>query len=248
MSAHLCDPCHLTALAVYAYEHGPKANTSVRELFDVLLQENVRSLRARYPKDDWWGDGALKPCPYCAGALFSPMELYKAARCYEYQACETDDWTTTRAHAISQRVLTLTASQLPYGIEDTGEYHAAAWGIRARHNECPPQRARQYVMSDAVSDMLSALERYAAAQDAVIGALVDKAAAYCVEQDFDAWVKNTEYPAEMRRALLAVMDLFVPTPLHAWSDAMARAQSIATLAGTSLHVEVGPFDASPTKE
>lgn len=149
MSAFLCDDCHLTALAAYYYQYKPALTLgTTQSVFDLLRAENLRSLEARYRKDRWWeeGTGESRLCGICQCTEFLPVEIVKAARCYEYQACEHDDWPASDAHRICQyiqehaleRVL---AGQIarPARVVDleslvtTTAYDRAAWGLQPRH-------------------------------------------------------------------------------------------------------------------
>lgn len=111
---------------------------SANDLGAILLAENVRSVRARYPNDA--PDELPGPCdqrrvfayrfrPITAN--LNPAWVIKAADCLNYQSCETDDWQETLGYAIMQAIRedairTLT-DDAPWGIsaEDLGETVAA---------------------------------------------------------------------------------------------------------------------------
>ena len=69
---------------------------------DVLYQENIRSVRARYPEDKW--DDLPGPCAKpihivasgmeraLAAYRRTPVQILKMCDCLEYQSCETDDY------------------------------------------------------------------------------------------------------------------------------------------------------------
>src|SRR5207244_11304732 len=117
MSAFLVSDAHINALLSYASRsgHGAAMRThlhagslglvDVREpgqldrRAGVLKQQNIRSLLARYQND--------KPDDFDYRITFrrrvadlSPVECLSACACYDYQACETDDYKDTDAAEI----------------------------------------------------------------------------------------------------------------------------------------------------
>lgn len=91
-------------------------------LFELLKLENARSLIARYgskapwqfaPDFDTWKFDEASNAAYSQShnalfieggdkglVSFSPASIVKLCRCYDYQACESNDWETTTAHDI----------------------------------------------------------------------------------------------------------------------------------------------------
>jgi len=60
----------------------------------ILLAENQRSVNHRYSKDDLeeiYTFKRLEGYPH-------PLVILRALQCYEYQACETDDWEDSEAY------------------------------------------------------------------------------------------------------------------------------------------------------
>src|ERR1019366_7436751 len=90
MSAFLCSDYHLSVIA----RKVGKGSASQKEIFDMLRAQNIRSLAARYT-EPW----PVEPAEFVAAPahLYSPLEVIHAIHCYEYQACETDDWRNTEA-------------------------------------------------------------------------------------------------------------------------------------------------------
>jgi len=98
-----------------------------------LARENIASVAHRYPHD---GDGQ-RPGPAdmtdldygvaCVQAArdrwphYDPVQVLKAADCYEYQSCEHPGWPESRAHDVLTCVRKAAISTLP-------DYDAAEWG------------------------------------------------------------------------------------------------------------------------
>jgi hypothetical protein len=72
----------------------------MKHIKEELRLENVASLWARYPSDG--GDMAREGAPfkviYRDQATYG--EVLGALRCYEYQACESESWSNSYAHAL----------------------------------------------------------------------------------------------------------------------------------------------------
>ena len=159
MSAFICDPDHFKALAVFAAarnHHGrnvdPRYLTGFRAEVktqpdrydttadlataygDLLYQENIRSVRARYPGDTW--DALPGPCSKplrlvvkpgddtLAKYRLSPVALLKMADCLEYQSCETEDYRETVAFELLEHIRRAAIRRLP-------GYDAAPWEYTA---------------------------------------------------------------------------------------------------------------------
>lgn len=91
------------------------------EVGKILMDENIRSVNSRYAQDT----GSDYKFEYDATAHKRPMgNIIGALECYEYQACETDDWHTTNAHEIVQQ---LRRHLLKTIAEKDGTY---TWGIK----------------------------------------------------------------------------------------------------------------------
>lgn len=95
--------------------------SDAREVGQKLLDENHRSLRARY------GESANKHWPKRTYRILryrpvTPVEIIKLCDCYSYQACETDDWSETEAHTILTTLRERAISNLP-------GYDEAPWGF-----------------------------------------------------------------------------------------------------------------------
>jgi hypothetical protein len=147
MSAWLCSQEHINLL-VNASKHPREQD------FDMLVKENLRSLEARYPGRDFldeWKTHARtfkfradKPSAIVSTALVknadhvrgpigvdsarvTATQIVKAADCYDYQACETDDYNTTQA---AKYVTEVRKQAVAAGGESTGKlYDALLWGF-----------------------------------------------------------------------------------------------------------------------
>jgi hypothetical protein len=126
MSAFICGPDHFKVLAIFAASrrHG-SLNVDpryIKELkadhedttaglatiyADILYQENIRSVRARYPEDkrDTLPGPNVKPLHIVVSGRdqtlavyrLPPVSILKMCDCLEYQSCETDDYRSTTA-------------------------------------------------------------------------------------------------------------------------------------------------------
>ena len=71
----------------------------MKHIEEELRLENVASLNARYPNDaDLAGEGAPFRAIYSVHATFA--QVLGALRCNEYQACESESWSNSYAHAL----------------------------------------------------------------------------------------------------------------------------------------------------
>lgn len=133
MSAYVVSDYHINALVTWAAtRHGNDRVTyywegrsrDVREnpkrIASVLYAENVRSVNARYNECD---TPSFRYRPIALGyAKLTPVQVLKACNCYEYQACETDDWEQSEACAIINGIREEAVSALP-------GYEEAEWEL-----------------------------------------------------------------------------------------------------------------------
>lgn len=141
MSAFLVGYDHIDALltfasdssrpASYRYPGGERMEITTANatgIGRVLLAENERSLAARYSVEEVAaGDFG----PLASGYKFkrwakpqSPVAILKGCDCFDYQACETDDYEETLACRIIDAIRQRAISRLP-GYED-----AEGWEFR----------------------------------------------------------------------------------------------------------------------
>ncbi len=130
MSAYMCDKHHLIYLAkFYESRHRP-GRMAGQHAYEHLLSENRRSVLYRYsdcteedmpgPIGETWELTEREFDGYVWTA-FNPVQVIKAAQCYEYQACETPDYGSSEAHKIIEGIIAAAQYMLP-GYED------AKWG------------------------------------------------------------------------------------------------------------------------
>jgi len=91
-----------------------------------LVTQNVRSLEARYGKgDDIIPAWAYRPYQYRPSVQpFSLAQALQNIACYEYQACETEDWQRTSAFYLCQS-MTFLIARAAVGAE---AYDGTRWG------------------------------------------------------------------------------------------------------------------------
>lgn len=119
MSAFVLAQPHLRALTHFAFAHGVeeidsfseacRSGESHRDAFGrLLLEENVRSVRARYPDLPDVDLIGPEPLTFQAGpngeVLHDPLTIIQACSCFDYQACETGDYWSTWAAAAVNRI------------------------------------------------------------------------------------------------------------------------------------------------
>lgn len=136
MSAYIVSHSHIDALLTFAARHrvdyfvGDERVTitafNATEIGCILLDENERSVRTRYPTDaadELPGTDDESTASYKWGPLEVPaLHVLKGCDCFDYQACETDDYHSTVAHKIIAAIRATATMQLP-------GYDAAPWQI-----------------------------------------------------------------------------------------------------------------------
>lgn len=122
MSAFMMDDESLIALAIEAArDYGGRVDPqAARDALWDLHAGNVASLKARYPRN--W-EIMISPLPALTDAMVSrakvypPLAIVKAARCYDYQACEVATeacpYEGTRAFEVSHRAMLRAIDRLP---------------------------------------------------------------------------------------------------------------------------------------
>lgn len=140
MSAFVVSHTHINALVSYAVDarisyYSRQAETRIpitannaEAIGQILLDENMRSVCARYP--DCGPENAPGSIGESVNAYtfkrfrcpITAVEAIKACHCLSYQSCETDDWEQSIAHAILDAIQSHATHHVP-------GYDAAPWGI-----------------------------------------------------------------------------------------------------------------------
>jgi hypothetical protein len=100
----------------------------------MLVAENRRSVNFRYSEDE-----LEEPYEFTQiVGTFDPVKVLGALSCYEYQACECDDWTETEAYAFCVALRSKLIHALP-------GYQDAPWTVTdaAQVTIGAPMRARR---------------------------------------------------------------------------------------------------------
>lgn len=135
MSAFMCSEAHLSLLVQAAvtpkriggaltYRH--KGVTHIckgREaaVLAMLVRANVASLLTRYENRHPHMIEGVDDYRYTPRAMPPAVAIIKLADCFDYQACEVDNYEDTEAHAFTTALVRFLSDQLP-GYDD------APWG------------------------------------------------------------------------------------------------------------------------
>ncbi len=88
---------------------------------NVLLRENYRSLRARYDDAEIPHRVKVTLGEVTRSSLIPAVNVLHSLACFEYQACESDDWESTDAYKLCEEIKRKAIRRLP-GYDD------APWG------------------------------------------------------------------------------------------------------------------------
>jgi hypothetical protein len=141
MSAWLVSEVHVRAIVTAAKDAGILViglPADPQGMGRAMFAENMRSLRHRYDDaDSCWTEGKELERGFAFSEVrVAPVALLKACDCYDYQACETDDYERTpvarlvnavRAYALGQLGMTLERAQA------SRAYDVAPWGLDEEH-------------------------------------------------------------------------------------------------------------------
>ena len=120
MSAFIVADAHIDFLVTYAIGGGPSrvSGENPQELGQMLLDQNTRSVNWRYRDNAAAEKYVFRPFT----GLMTPIAAIKLCDCYDYQACETDDYEKTEAARLVDAIRSKAIRALP-GYDD------APWGI-----------------------------------------------------------------------------------------------------------------------
>lgn len=135
MSAFIVDKNHIDAMVTAAkmdrdfsfYHDGKRYKMDTIDACNLIGQaltaQNYRSVNHRYSESD-----EVPEYQFSYNMNFKHVEIMKACQCYDYQACETDDYYETFAYAFSKTLFRSQAYRLP-------GYDAAKWEITECRSE-----------------------------------------------------------------------------------------------------------------
>lgn len=122
MSAFLVAPEHIAELASFVYRDDPTiyniyhktkvSCSSPSVIATILANANIASYTSKYPEEeaDGWMCGDVNYVDACgsmsceAPRVTDARSLYNMARCFDYQACEVENYISTDAYWIVQRI------------------------------------------------------------------------------------------------------------------------------------------------
>lgn len=126
MSAWICSDLHINTLAAFAkahdirvYYNGGFIDNEPQRIAAILYTANVESVNQRYEADDDSSTFTYAPVNV---TKIKPVVIIKACHCFDYQACEVDNYESTVAYFIIQAIIGAACRILP-------GYEAAPWGI-----------------------------------------------------------------------------------------------------------------------
>lgn len=139
MSAFMVSDDHINAIVLAAREGDmsyelngvwKKVKGNEQECANLLYEANAESVYSRYPSerpkrvesDSEWATSDENSIVYVSPRLLSGIQIIKLCQCFNYQACEVDDYEKTWASAFINRVI---ANQV-HRIEG---YDEAEWAI-----------------------------------------------------------------------------------------------------------------------
>lgn len=137
MSAWICSDNHISAIVAwwrnYIKEHPTyQCDWSIDSevIGTMLVAQNYRSVYERYHDraEGYFGlPQSFKYEPAFEKKPVNSIVLLKLLRCYDYQACETDDWKDSKAKEFTEMLADAAISKLT-GREGIS-YEFAPWGI-----------------------------------------------------------------------------------------------------------------------
>ena len=114
MSAFMCSPHHINSIASFG-TNDPKI---IRERTKILTEANIASLVCRY------GSRHEKETPQKStkAPVRDPVVILKLCACFDYQACEVEDYHSTPAARMVDDIR-------HEAINELAGYAEAPWGI-----------------------------------------------------------------------------------------------------------------------
>jgi len=138
MSAFIVDKEHILYLVEAASQYNTyfqtKSGNRMRnlssqvEVANLLWKENVLSVNSRYDEKSDVSEITSKDFRVVRWNSFSPVQVIKAVKCYEYQSCEHDGWVDSKSKVFCEALK-------DDAINELEGYEKAEWG-------CPPISVR----------------------------------------------------------------------------------------------------------
>ncbi len=124
MSAFLVSDNHIDTLITFAARKRITFSIDNRQLDarivedandigQILVNQNVRSVNARYSENDIVDEYIFRDVGLQNQHVANIVQILKACDCYDYQACETDDYRNTTAASIIDRIRSYAIHSLP---------------------------------------------------------------------------------------------------------------------------------------
>lgn len=150
MSAYLCNPEHIAAIAAFASSPRDTANAVIYDwrlgshkndaanCARELAMANIASVAARYPNDEsgnrpgpcgMTDDSYIQTCGDIAmfyamhPTPLKPVDIIKMCGCYEYQACEAPNWSDSDACRQAQWIVNKAHRLLPGWEDAVRDFH-----------------------------------------------------------------------------------------------------------------------------
>ena len=118
----------------HSNQYRPFSMTDAVEMANLLRNENIESLKARYEDRaaKYWN---FDLAPFTIADLLhtpqlSAVQLIKAAQCYMYQSNEHKGWTRSKARKLAHSMIDTALSHIP-------GYQEAEWGIEEKQQVIP---------------------------------------------------------------------------------------------------------------
>lgn len=127
MSSFMVEAAHINALLTFYGAHcGRTLDTNkATDCGRMLLAENVRSVLTRYPQhsEAHLLRRMVELYEYTAdGHELSPEDIISMCDCFDYQACETDDYDVTEAADLVERIRRAAYAELTWPRDGVWHY------------------------------------------------------------------------------------------------------------------------------
>ena len=124
MSAHIVEHNTINALVGFYMARTRFNHVNPNDIAQILIDENYRSVNHRYKEDNAPEKSTYSDKWELGSDLFSAAQILKLCAYYDYQSCETDDYKTTKAYLVIDRIKDEAINALPgylsadFGLDD----------------------------------------------------------------------------------------------------------------------------------